>query len=119
MLETSLGLAQIIRYVSDVMDALGVAVVSLGVLWGLLGFIRNIAQRPIDDSYKAFRDQIIRALLLGLEILVASDIIRTVAISPTLMSVATLGAIITIRCFLSWSLTLEMYGRWPWQSAEK
>jgi len=119
MQASTLSLIEIIRYVSDLMDALGVAVVSLGVLWGLLGFLRNAANRSIDDSYKAFRDQIIRALLLGLEILVASDIIRTVAISPTLMSVAILGAIITIRCFLSWSLTLEMSGRWPWQTTEK
>jgi uncharacterized membrane protein len=99
------------------MDALGVAIVSIEVLWGLYGFIKDeINKKPIDELYKSFRNQIIRALLLGLEVLVASDIIRTVAISPTLSSVAILGAIITLRCFLSWSLTLEMSGRWPWQN---
>ena len=106
----------VIQGVSDVMDGLGVAVVALGVLWGLYVFIKDLPKMPIDDAYKLFRNQIIRALLLGLEILVAGDIIRTVAVSPTLMSVAVLGAIVVIRCFLSWSLALEMNGRWPWQS---
>jgi uncharacterized membrane protein len=109
-------LIEVIQGVSDVMDGLGVAVVALGVLWGLYVFIKDLPKMPIDDAYKLFLNQIIRALLLGLEILVAGDIIRTVAVSPTLMSVAVLGAIVVIRCFLSWSLALEMNGRWPWQS---
>ena len=106
---------QIIREVSDVMDALGVGVVSVGVLWGLILFIKNLATQTTDDAYKIFRVQIVRSLILGLEVLVAGDVIRTVAISPTLTSVAVLGAIVMIRCFLSWSLTLEIDGRWPWQ----
>jgi uncharacterized membrane protein len=111
-----MNLIEIIRAVSDVMDALGVAVVSLGVLWGLVGFVRGLITVSADLAYKAFRIQIIRSLILGLEILVAGDVIRTVAISPTLTSVAVLGAIVLIRCFLSWSLTLEIDGRWPWQA---
>ena len=112
-------LIEIIERVSDGMDALGVAVVALGVLWGLGGFVFSLHRLPSDVAYKSFRNQIIRALLLGLEILVAGDIIRTVAVSPTLMSVSVLGAIVLIRCFLSWSLTLEMEGRWPWQPLQK
>lgn len=107
---------EIIRNVSDVMDVLGVAVVSAGVLWGLLAFVKELITQSADIAYKAFRIQIVRSLILGLEILVAGDVIRTVAISPTLTSVAVLGAIVLIRCFLSWSLTLEIDGRWPWQS---
>ena len=107
---------EIIRSVSDVMDALGVAVVSLGVLWGLICFARSLVAQTADIAYKTFRIQIVRSLILGLEVLVAGDVIRTVAISPTLDSVAVLGAIVLIRCFLSWSLTLEIEGRWPWQA---
>lgn len=110
-----MNLIEIIRFVSDVMDALGVAVVSLGVLWGLFGFAKGLMTLSGDAAYKAFRVKIIRSLILGLEILVAGDVIRTVAISPTLTSVAVLGVIVLIRCFLSWSLTLEIDGRWPWQ----
>jgi len=110
---------EIIKAVSDVMDALGVAVVSIGVLWGLILFIKNLVTQKSDDAYKVFRVQIVRSLILGLEVLVAGDVIRTVAISPTLMSVSVLGAIVLIRCFLSWSLTLEIDGRWPWQAPRK
>ena len=110
---------EIIRAVSNVMDALGVAVVSIGMLWGLFLFIKELCTQNSSDAYKAFRFQIVRSLILGLEVLVAGDVIRTVAISPTLMSVGILGAIVLIRCFLSWSLTLEIDGRWPWQSPPK
>lgn len=110
---------EIIRAVSDVMDAIGVAVVSIGVLWGFVLFAKNLAIQTSSEAYTVFRVQIVRALILGLEILVAGDVIRTVAISPTLSSVAVLGAIVLIRCFLSWSLTLEIDGRWPWQAPRK
>ena len=106
---------EIIRNVSDVMDGLGVAVVSAGVLWGLITFAKELITQSAEIAYKSFRIQIVRSLILGLEVLVAGDVIRTVAISPTLTSVAVLGAIVLIRCFLSWSLTLEIDGRWPWQ----
>ncbi len=82
-----MNLIDVIRGVSDVMDALGVAAVSVGVLWGLYVFIKDLITQTADVAYKAFRIQIVRALILGLEILVAGDVIRTVAISPTLSSV--------------------------------
>jgi uncharacterized membrane protein len=65
--------------------------------------------------YEDFRRQLGRSILLGLEFLVAADIIRTVAITPTPQSVAVLGGIVLIRTFLSFSLQLEMTGAWPWQ----
>lgn len=106
-----------IELMGDWGDALGVAVIVLGVVWGLIRFPWDLGQRGVDAAYTALRNQIIRTLLLGLEVLVAADIIRTVAVSPTLMSVAVLAAIVAIRTFLSWSLILEMEGRWPWQKA--
>jgi uncharacterized membrane protein len=57
------------------------------------------------------------AILVRLELLVAAEIIRTVAIDPTFQSVGVLGLIVTVRTFLSWSLEVEINGRWPWQSA--
>ena len=96
-------------------DALGVAVIVVGVVWGLIQFPVNLSRQGVEFAYKMVRNQITRTLLLGLEVLVAADIIRTVAVSPTLMSVAVLAAIVAIRTFLSWSLILEMEGRWPWQ----
>ena len=69
------------------------------------------------DRYRLFRQQLGRSILLGLELLVAADIIRTVAVTPTLSSVSVLALIVLIRTFLSFSLELEITGRWPWQKA--
>lgn len=106
-----------IQFISDLIDLLGVLIVTLGLLWGVVCFIKQLIAKSAELAYHQFRIQIIRSLILGLEVLVAGDVIRTVAISPTLMSVIILGAIVLIRCFLSWSLTLEIDGRWPWQSS--
>jgi uncharacterized membrane protein len=65
--------------------------------------------------YQRYRQDLGRAILLGLEVLVAADIVRTVAFTPTMHSVLVLGMIVAIRTFLSWSLALELDGRWPWQ----
>ncbi|SIR64890.1 Protein of unknown function [Microbacterium sp. RURRCA19A] len=76
---------------------------------------RTLRREP--DVYSRFRRFLGRSILLGLELLVAADIIRTVAVTPTLASVGVLAAIVLIRTFLSWSLELEITGRWPWQKA--
>jgi uncharacterized membrane protein len=67
--------------------------------------------------YQRYRQDLGRAILLGLEVLVAADIVRTVAFTPTMDSVIVLAMIVAIRTFLSWSLALELDGRWPWQRA--
>jgi hypothetical protein len=70
---------------------------------------------PVSDVYRRFRQDLGRGILLGLEFLVAADIIRTVAVTPTLQSVAVLGLIVVIRTFLSMALQVEVDGRLPWQ----
>ena len=67
-----------------------------------------------DEAVANFRSSLGRAILLGLEFLVAADIINTVAVTPTLLSVAVLAGIVIIRTFLSFSLEVEIEGRWPW-----
>jgi uncharacterized membrane protein len=104
---------EVIEAVGKVIDATGVAVIVGGALvaasWAL-------TKRGVPGSrYEDFRRQLGRSILLGLEFLVAADIIRTVAITPTPQSVAVLGGIVLIRTFLSFSLQLEMTGAWPWQ----
>ena len=69
------------------------------------------------SRYQRYRQDLGRAILLGLEVLVAADIVRTVAFTPTMNSLAVLAMIVAIRTFLSWSLALELEGRWPWQRA--
>jgi uncharacterized membrane protein len=97
------------------MEAVGVGVMILGAVLSLvlLG-LRRKRPRPI-KPYRQFRQDLGRSILLGLEFLVAADIIRTVSEKPTLQGVAVLGLIVVIRTFLSFTLTVELEGRWPWQ----
>ena len=99
-----------------VIDASGVVVVVAGVVLGSVFAVVRLARRET-PVYRPYRQFLGRSILLGLELLVAADIIRTVAITPTLMSVVVLGGIVLIRTFLSFSLELEITGRWPWQKA--
>jgi uncharacterized membrane protein len=108
-------LQKLVNTIGDLGDMSGVLIIATGFVWGALRFLLAVVRGQAGDGYKDFRLQLVRALLLGLEVLVASDIIRTVAVSPSLNSVAILAAIVLIRTFLSWSLILESEGRWPWQ----
>jgi len=95
----------------------GIGVIVLGALYAAGAFATSlVARTPAgEDRVAAFRRMLGRAILTGLELLVAADIIRTVALDPTLESVAVLGLIVIIRTFLSFSLEVEIDGRWPWQ----
>src|SRR6478736_6421591 len=108
--------AEVIEVVGKVVDAAGVAAIVVGALYA--AFL-SLTRRREGNVYRLFRRRLGRSILLGLELLVAADIIRTVAITPTLESVAVLAAIVLIRTFLSFSLELEITGRWPWQSGTR
>lgn len=112
-----MGFQETIESVGRVVDAAGVAAVVIGALVSALFAASRLVQRQ-GDVYRQFRRFLGRSILLGLELLVAADIIRTVAVTPSLESVAVLAAIVVIRTFLSWSLELEITGRWPWQKRE-
>lgn len=104
--------------VGNLVDAAGVAVIVIGLVVATGWFLVRIRGLGVLEAYTRYRRAVGRAILLGLELLVAGDIIRTVAVSPTLTSVAVLGGIVLIRTFLSMSLQLELEGRWPWQKRE-
>jgi len=103
------------------MDVVGTAVdtagVSVIVIGALIATTRFLFQRRGETSilFRLYRQDMGRAILLGLEFLVAGDIIRTVVVDPTFDNVIVLGLIVLIRTFLSMSLQLELDGRWPWQ----
>jgi uncharacterized membrane protein len=101
-------------------DAFGVAVIVVSIGLAGVAFGRNVyAGEPGSASYRRLRESIGRGILLGLELLVAGDIIRTVAVAPTFATVGVLGLIVLIRTFLSFSLEVELTGRWPWQGASR
>jgi uncharacterized membrane protein len=94
----------------------GVTVIVVGIVNSTVHFFRDLRpQMPASDAYKVYRAGIGKAILLGLEMLVAADIVRTVAVSPSFGTVGLLAAIVLIRTFLSMTLELEITGRWPWQ----
>lgn len=104
----------VVTRVGQVIDGIGVAVIVLGAVIATAVAVGRW-RRHETDVYTQFRQSLGRSILLGLELLVAADIIRTVATTPTLANVAVLAAIVLIRTFLSWALELEISGRWPWQ----
>ena len=110
-------------YYRELMEGIGTAVDAVGVLVIVVGALLATGcflfrrQEEAGNAYRIYRQNLGKAILLGLEFLVAGDIIRTVAVSPTLDNVLILGLIVLIRTFLSMALQLEVDGRWPWQRA--
>jgi len=103
--------------VSKVIDGAGVLVIVVGLLvaTGVFAFALNDqARAPV--AYRVYRQLVGKAILLGLEFLVAGDIIRTVAVAPTFAGVGVLAILVAVRTFLSFTLDVELSGTWPWQS---
>jgi uncharacterized membrane protein len=102
---------------SKVIDGAGVVVVVAGLLIATVAFLLALrASRDRDGAYRLYRQQVGKSILLGLEFLVAADIIRTVAVSPTFRGVGVLAVVVAVRTFLSFTLDVELEGHWPWQS---
>jgi uncharacterized membrane protein len=104
---------QFVEGVGLIVDGAGVLVIVLGLMIAAWRY-GTVAQSD-RDPYRRLRQDMGRGILLGLELLVAADIIRTVAVDPTLENVSVLGLIVLIRTFLSMALQVELEGRWPWQ----
>jgi uncharacterized membrane protein len=105
---------QIMEVVGTSVDGVGVFIVAGGMV---VATVRLATRRAHDTGnyYSLYRQDVGRAILLGLEFLIAGDIIRTVVVAPTLQNVVVLGLIVLIRTFLSLSLQLEIEGKLPWQ----
>jgi uncharacterized membrane protein len=104
----------VMQRIGEVIDGTGVAVIVVGVVIAAGAAAVRLSHHET-GIYRRFRQQLGQTILLGLELLVAADIVRTVAAEPTLTSVAVLAIIVLIRTFLSFSLEVELTGRWPWQ----
>jgi len=101
--------------------ALGIEVFAVGIIlvsfsFATLKFLVQIWQKQ-DAAYRNYKVLLGRSMLLGLEFLVAADVIRTVALAPTLSNISILGMLVIVRTFLSWSLVVEIEGHWPWRPA--
>jgi uncharacterized membrane protein len=108
-----------IEFAGKVVDAAGVVVLVGGIALVTGSALARWRREPGSVTYRSYRQRIGRVILLGLDILVAADIIRSVAVTPTFTSVGVLGLIVVIRTLLSFSLEVELEGRWPWQGERR
>jgi uncharacterized membrane protein len=101
-----------IRLVGTCIEIFGVFIIVAGIVWSTYHSVHRRLDQGLYDQYKI---HIGRSLLLGLEVLVAADIVKTIAIELTFTSLGLLAGLVVVRTFLSWTLVLEIEGRWPWQ----
>jgi uncharacterized membrane protein len=100
------------RIAAHLIEVLAVAIILTGVVGGTTRFI---LRRMSHDAYSQYKEGLDKALLLGLNVLVAADVVRTVALEPTITNIVGLGLLVLVRTFVSWSLLVELEERWPWQ----
>jgi uncharacterized membrane protein len=112
--------SEVVYAISEIIDLAGVAIIAIGALLGVVLFARDfIRGMQVEAAYGRLRTFLGRSLLLGLEFLVAGDIIKTVAVEPTFDSVIVLAIIVLVRTVLSISIDVEIDGRWPWAASRQ
>lgn len=107
-----------INFIADIVEAIGVATIFIGILISFYSFLFS-TNSQVKKSYIKLRQSLGKAILLGLEILIAADIMATVVTDPTLTSVTVLAVIVAIRTIMSLSLEVELEGKFPWQKPKK
>ncbi len=107
----------LIELAAEAIEAFAVAIIVIAIAHGSVRYLIHL-KRQVENAYEQYKAQVGKALLLGLEILVAADIIKTVALEPTLQNVMILGLLVIVRTFLSWSLVVEIEGHWPWRGGK-
>lgn len=101
-------------------EVIGIAIIALGTLSALVAALVRLARRhAADPVYEQMRQRLGRGILLGLEFLVAADIIHTVAVELTFETVGVLAIVVAIRTFLSFTLEVELDGHWPWRRPKR
>jgi uncharacterized membrane protein len=99
-----------------VLEAAGVLAIVAGAIFALYAAVRSVRRKEDEQKlFETFRTRLAKSILVGLEFLVAADIVGTVIVKPTLQSLGILALIVLIRTFLSFSLEVEIEGRWPWE----
>ena len=103
-----------VEFTAEAVEVLAVAIMVCFIIGGTFGWLIHSAKRP-EWAYERYRVVLGKALLIGLELLVAADIINTVVFALTLENVALLAGLVVVRTALGWTVTVEVEGRWPWQ----
>lgn len=115
--DLAIGNFEVAEEVARWIELAAVVAISVAVVAAIFGAIRATIRSDWADAFSTFKTYMGRGLLVGLDLLIAGDIIKTVTVDPTLDNAAVLGLLVLIRTFLSWSIVLEIDGHWPWQAA--
>jgi uncharacterized membrane protein len=123
MYEDGQGLAigdwHVAEAISEWIEIIAIAVITVAVVAAFVTGARTLRPLGVHESVERVKRSVGRGLLLGLDLLIAADVIRTVTLEPTLENVAALGLLVVVRTFLSWSLMVELHGRWPWHRSDE
>jgi len=106
-----------LQYAVDALEALAVIAILVGAALGTISFAVQFT-RGNARAFEIYRNRVGRALLMGLQLLVAGDVVKTVVLDESLESVVVLAILVLVRTFLSWSTIIEIEGRWPWISRQ-
>ena len=112
-------IVRLLEITTVLIEIVGVSVLVLGFLINVGRFVRHYRRRDISDPVQEFKSGLGRTVVIGLEVLVAATIVKTVTMEATLFSVGLLAGMIAVRTILSWTVVLEMDGHWPWQSGPR
>jgi uncharacterized membrane protein len=110
-------IAQGLALISQMLEIAGVSALVLGFIVATTIWIRHIQQQGLLPSINQYRQSLGRTIMIGLEVLVAATIIKTISVNPTLESMGLLAFMVVIRTIIGWTTVLEISGRWPWQKS--
>lgn len=106
----------IVSLISRILEIIGITIIVIGSVYSTMhAILFGAHDRGVHSVYKSLKQNIARSILLGLEFLIAGDIIQSVSLSPSFTTVGVLAVVVLIRTFLSWELTMEIDGKLPWQ----
>ena len=111
----AIGSFELAESVARAIELAAIAAITLSIITALVGAIITRFKGDWNAAFSIFKRNMARGMLIGLDLLIAADIIKTVTQEPTIENTTTLGLLVLIRTFLSWSIVLEVTGRWPWQ----
>jgi uncharacterized membrane protein len=110
---------ELFELISVGVESIAVALLSLGVIISTGRFLYGAARGSAATAYRHYRGELGRTLMLALELLIAADIILTIAVEPTYKTLSMLAILVVIRTFLSIAIDVEITGRWPWQGGDE
>jgi uncharacterized membrane protein len=110
---------ELLERASWFINLFAVLIIVAGFALSLVRYFSRYSSTDLDENFARFKADLGRILLLGLEILVLADVLESITVEPTYQTLSVLAFLVVVRTIVSWTLTLEIEGKWPWQSERK